>query len=340
MLVGAGVGIGLLIIVAGMVWVRRTARIPDPGTITIGTETWPGYIALYVARDKGFFKDAGVDVVIKRYKELGKLSQDYVAGAMQGRANLTLDAVNEALNGFDHKTVAIIDYSTGADAIVARSSVRTLNDLKGKRVAFDPGSLEEFFISWALKKARLSITDITPIVASPEVAAQLLARGEVDVAVSHEPFLSQIIGTRSDIHVLVSSKDAPGLITDILTFRSDFIERYPQSVTAILGAYFRAIDFIAAYPQESATILAQEFGITPDDATRDLTGLHLLTLPENREAVLPGYRPTSLYQHFADIGRFVAAHRARAEKLNTDLLIDPTFVRSMTPPARTEKPAY
>ena len=41
------------------------------GKIIIGTEIWPGYLPLYVAGEKGYFKEAGLDVSIKLYKGFG-----------------------------------------------------------------------------------------------------------------------------------------------------------------------------------------------------------------------------------------------------------------------------
>ena len=110
-----------LLLAGNMGWALETSKRYS-GPVTIGNEMWPGYILLYVARDKGFFKEENVDVRIQKYVALGQLSKDYVAGKMQGRANLTLEAFNEAVNGLDHKIVLAIDYSAGSDATSCRVS--------------------------------------------------------------------------------------------------------------------------------------------------------------------------------------------------------------------------
>src|SRR6266700_4011485 len=134
-----------------------TAGGKYPGKVVIGTETWPGYILLYVAQSKGFFKEAGADVEVKKYLGLGQVSKDYTAGKMQGRANLTLDAFNEEVGGFDHKIILAIDYSAGSDAIAARKGINSVKDFKGQKVGFERDTLEEFFVSWALKENGLSL---------------------------------------------------------------------------------------------------------------------------------------------------------------------------------------
>ena len=204
---------------------QKTDKAIYRGKIIIGMETWPGYFPLIVARDEGYFKEAGLDVEIKRYIALGELSKDYVAGKMQGRANLTLDATQEFLKGLDHKVVLAIDYSNGSDAIVAKKEIETVQDFRGKRIGYEPDTLDEFFVMWALSENNMTLSDIVPILANPEETTKKLKAGDIDVAVSHEPFLSQFVSS-GNFYTAYSSEDAPGLITDILTFRKDFIDVY------------------------------------------------------------------------------------------------------------------
>jgi NitT/TauT family transport system substrate-binding protein len=299
------------------------------GKITIGTETWPGYMPLYVAEDQGFFKEEGLDVTIKRYIGLGELSKDYLAGKMQGRANLTLDAVNEALEGLSHRVVLAIDYSAGADAIVARKGIDTVSDFKGKKVAYEPGTLEEFFVGWALLQNEMSLSDIVPVHANPEESAQLLKAGQVDVGVSHEPFLSQSIQSGT-AHAVYTSKDAPGLITDILTFRADFVEAHPGTIQAILRAYFKALVFWKAHPAEAYAVMAKKFGDTPTGIARQFNEITMLSLRDNRTAFTFAVGLQSLYGNMRQTGKFVLEHNKRGNRdLDTDKLIDKRFIRDL-----------
>jgi len=299
------------------------------GKIIIGTETWPGYIAFYVARDKGFFEEAGLDVKIKRYIALGELSKDYVAGAMQGRANLTLDAVNEVYQGLDHKVVLAIDYSLGSDAIIATKDIKTISDFKGKRVGYESGTLEEFFVVWALQQSGLSLSDVIHVEGNPEETAQLIEEGAIDVAVSHEPFLSQILKSEN-IHTVYSSKDAPGLITDILTFRSDFIEEYPETVQQIVNIYFKALNVWKENPEEAHSILALEFEDTQEGVALQLEGVTLLDERNNKTAFTFASGLQSLYGNMRNINDFVHKHLdTSAEKIDTDKIITKQFIRNI-----------
>ena len=301
------------------------------GKIIIGMETWPGYLALIVARDKGYFQQAGLDVEIKRYVTLGDLSKDYVAGKMQGRANLTLDAVNEYLSGLDHKAVLVIDYSNGSDAILAREGVNTIKDIQGKKVGFEPDTLEEFFLTWALKENGISMADIIPVHAGPQETPQLLKNGAIDVAVSHEPFISELSSSGS-FHTIYSSADAPGLITDILTFRADFIQAHPEIVQTIVSAYFKALKFWKENPQEACAMVAKEFGDTPEGIAGQLKGITMLDERDNQIALTFAAGFQSLYGNMRQTANFIRQHRGvDIQDVNTDKidkLIEPRFTKN------------
>lgn len=297
--------------------------------ITIGMETWPGYFPLIVARDKGYFKQAGLDVEIKRYIALGELSKDYAAGKMQGRANLTLDAVKESLEGLEHKVVLAIDYSNGSDAIVARKDIASVQDFRGKRIGYEPDTLEEFFITWALSENGMGLSDIIPSFANPEETAKKLKAGEIDVAVSHEPFLSQFVST-GDFQPVYSSKNAPGLITDILTFRKDFIEAHPETVQAFLAAYFKGLAFWKENPGEANALTAKEFSDTPEGIAVQLKGIKMLDEQDNQTAFTFAAGLDSLYGNMRQIGRFVLKHQGKGKTpINTDHLIERKFIKEI-----------
>ena len=296
------------------------------GKITIGTAIWPGYLPLYVAQEKGYFKEAGLDVDVKLGVGLTELSQDYVAGKMQGRANLTLDAVKERSGGFDHKVILAIDYSNGSDAVLARQDIHSVVDFKGKRVGYEIGTLEEFFLTWALNENNMQLSDVVSVPANPEEAAKMLKEGKVDVAVTYEPFVSKFVSS-GEFHVVYSSKDAPGLITDILTFRTDFIEAHPETVQAIVGAYFKALNFWKEHPVEANTIVAKKFNDTPESLAEQLQGVTLLDERDNADAFTFSAGLRSLYGNLRHIGKFVSQHGS--SPVDTDALVESKFIKNL-----------
>ena len=295
--------------------------------IIIGMETWPGYLPLIVAQDQGYFKQAGLNVEVKRYVALGELSKDYIAGKMQGRANLTLDTVNEYLKGLDHRVILAIDYSNGSDAIIARKGIDTVRDFKDKKVGFEQNTLEDFFITWALTESDLKISDVVPVYGGPEDTPKLLQEGKVDVAVSHEPFISKLISS-GNFHVVYSSAQTPGLITDVLTFRTDFIKAYPDTVQTIVDVYFQALKFWKEHPKEAYAIVSKEFNDTPEGIAQQMKGITMLDERDNQTAFTFAAGFQSLYGNMRQIGSFVKQHQGVSDQnIDTDKLIDRRFIQ-------------
>jgi NitT/TauT family transport system substrate-binding protein len=297
--------------------------------ITIGLNYWPGNIAIYLAKEKGFFEDAGLNVNIKSYVSLKELSKDYVNGEMKGRANLVLDAINEAYEELDHKIVLAIDHSTGSDAIIARKGIDTPSDVKGRKVSYESGTLEEFFLSWMLKEIALTLDDIIPVEGNPEETAEMLKKGEIDVAVTHEPYITKLLGS-NEFNIIYSSKDSPGLITDVLTFRTDFIQEHPDTVEEIVHAYFRGLKYLKEYPDESYQIYSKETGESPESIAEQLKGITLLDERDNTDAFTFAAGLSSLYVNARNIGMFVKEQREEDFDINTDNLITKQFQRHFT----------
>lgn len=326
-----GATVLMISIIWGGFWISAKKEYKKSGRlygqeITIGTETWPGYIALYVARDMGFFLDEGVNVEVLRYGDPTQLSKDYIEGKLLGRASLTLEAIQEHLESLDHKIVLAIDHSNGADVIVANKNIASLRDIRGKRVAYEAGTMEELFISEALAQIGMSLSDIVPVAADPVKALEMVQNGQVDVAISHKPFLFQN-NLSPNIQTIYSSKELPELITDVLTFRTDFIEQNPETIEAILKAYFKAVDYIQKNPENANWILAKEFGIPADEVSRQLQELILLGVHENQKAFRFSTGQYSLFGKMRQIGAFVQSHSPKtAVKMDTDQLIEPYFI--------------
>lgn len=302
-----------------------------PGKVVIGYVTWPGYLGLYLARDKGFFKADGVAVELRLYQDILVAQKDYVSGKIQGIINVPLATVG-GISGTDttvpQKIVLATDYSNGADGIIAKSSITRVDQLKGKRVAFQKNTIEEAFTKYALAQYNLTFADITPVDLDPMKAADALAKGQVDAATTYEPFISM---TAKQIHgnILYTSANAPGLITDIVTFRSDFIEKYPDSVAAIVKAYCEGVDFWKKNPQEANVLVAKELQATPVDTEAQLKTIKILDQHDNDVAFTYASGLQSLYGNLKQMGE-LGSNNSRQSSTDSDQIIDPRFIKNLS----------
>ena len=111
------------------------------------------------------------------------------------------------------------------------SAIKTLADLKGKRVAFGKGSSAHNLLVAALEKAGLSWSDITPAPLAPADATAAFVKGSVDAWSIWDPYLA-LAELKENARVLVFDKDVHKPNAYYIA-NTDFVERYPSLVAKL-----------------------------------------------------------------------------------------------------------
>lgn len=255
----------------------------DAGSIKLGHSTWVGYGPFYIARDKGFFKEEGVDVELVIMED----TPMKMGALMAGQLDLVASTVDEfpiyMKPGIGVRYVLGVDNSKGGDGIVATKDITSIEGLKGKKVAFEQGSVSQFFLNALLKDAGLSQSDIEHVNMAATDAGVAFAAGQVDAAVTWEPALSQ--GAKAENgHILLTSADKPGLITDVVAATDATLKEKGDDVKAFVRAWYRALDFIKSNPDEANALMAQGVGGWLNDPkvfAETLTGIEYLDKEKN-----------------------------------------------------------
>jgi NitT/TauT family transport system substrate-binding protein len=242
---------------------------------------WIGYGPIYCAAANGYYKKHGVDIRLVTFSD-----NSVMAGALKGgeleASTLTYDQVLVAdAKGWKLKVVMPLDYSVGGDAILANSTVKDVGDLKGRKVAFQPLSPSDFLLGYALAQRGLSKKDLKPVNVTPEAVVATMASGSVDAGVTYQPSVSiiQKLGGGKLYHVLLSSKDARGMITDVLAVRDDTIERNPQFVAGLIQGTMEGRAFMQKEPAKAAATIAKTLEISTADVQAQLTNIENPSLP-------------------------------------------------------------
>src|SRR5579864_3492641 len=151
---------GLVVALAWMmvhaVGVSRAAAAP----LHLGYSDWPGWVAWQVAIDKGWLRQAGLDVKFEWFDYSASM-EAFAAGKLDGDFVTNGDALVMGAGGARNVTVLITDFSSGNDMIVARPGIRTLKDLKGKKVGVEIGLVEHLLLQDGLKKSAMTLDDVT-----------------------------------------------------------------------------------------------------------------------------------------------------------------------------------
>ncbi len=206
-----------------------------------GIPIWVGFGPIYLAHSKGFFKAQGVDVDLQVIDDTKVGMAALAAKRIEayGATPNTVLLYAKADNPF--VMVMTVDDSKGGDGVVAKKEIKSIAELKGKRVAFLEGSIAQFYLSYLLKREGLSEKDVTAVnMGSTGDAGAAFVAGRVDAAVVWEPWLSKG-KSAPDGHVLIDSSKTPGLIIDTLAFRQDVVKSRPDDVRKVVRAVGQAV---------------------------------------------------------------------------------------------------
>jgi NitT/TauT family transport system substrate-binding protein len=252
------------------------------GPFKVAFNTWLGYSPLVIAKEKGFLREAGVDVDISILESIGEKNSALIRGAIDAVGHTADSAVTSAAAGVDGQIVHVFDLSNGADGVLAQSSIKSIADFKGKKVALEPGFTGHFFFLSLLADAGLTPSDVTIIPMDTGSAGSAFVAGRVEAAVTWEPWIGKT-KTLKNAHVVVTSADRPGRIVDVLYMNRATIQKRRKDVKAMITAMGRAVDWYFAHTGEGDEIIAKFWKLPLTDEKETVAGIKFMSLSRNAE---------------------------------------------------------
>src|SRR6266516_2509267 len=127
-------------------------QVDTKQTLRISINSWIGWAPLFLAQDKGIFEKDGVKVELSRIEDTGARKSTMISGRVDGYATSVDNFQLDAAGGIPGHIVMLFDESHGADGIVTKKTIHTIQDLKGKQVAFQAGLPSHFLLLTVLKE--------------------------------------------------------------------------------------------------------------------------------------------------------------------------------------------
>ena len=267
-------------------------------TLKLAHSTWVGYGPFYIARDKGYFKEEGVDVKLVIMENTSLKMGALMAGKIDAVASTADEFPIYMKPGNLLYYILAVDNSKGGDGIVSNKDIKTVAELKGKKVACEVGSVSQFFLNALLREVNLTQDDVKMINMTATDAGVAFVAQRADAAVTWEPHLSQG-ASKEHGHILIDSSQRPGLIVDVVAVREETMKNREAELKAFVRAWQRALDFIQEDPNEAHKIMAKGVGgwlKDPAVFAETLPGIEYLSIEKNQALFGTPNNPGTLYK--------------------------------------------
>ncbi|MBD2459805.1 ABC transporter substrate-binding protein [Oscillatoria sp. FACHB-1407] len=248
----------------------------NPGKISIGF--WPiaSGLPLYLGVEKGYFKEAGLDVEAVKFASAQQVAEGIIAGRLQGSGNGTASgalALAEIASPGLFKIFASnpsnVDYVLEQFIVAKDSPIQSIADLQGKKVASGPGAQNKAIAEAVLEKNGITGVQVMQLEIKQHVAA--IEAGQIDAAYTLEP--TGTVGSMKGItRILENGVVAKYILDDpkapwfggSATLSTQFINAYPETAKVYAEAYRKAIEDIRNDPDEARQYLVGYTAIEGD----------------------------------------------------------------------------
>ena len=268
---------GLAVLAAGLMMSPAIADEP----LTIGYSDWPGWVAWEVAKEKGFFEEAGVEVELKWFEYVPSMDA-FAAKQLDAVCMTNGDTLVTGATGGRGVMILINDYSDGNDMVVGAPGIDSVADLKGKKIGVEIGFVSHLLLNNALQSAGLTEEDVELVNVPTDQTPQTLASGDVSAIVAWQPNSGQALKAVAGSKPLYSSADAKGLIYDVLAVSPESLAKRRDDWVKVLEAWYMAVDFILdpETQDEAVEIMASRVNLDADEYKPLLEGTFILPLEE------------------------------------------------------------
>jgi NitT/TauT family transport system substrate-binding protein len=252
--------------------------------LKIAYSDWPGWVAWEIAIQKGWFKEAGVDVEFTWLDYVPSM-EAFSAGKVDAVCMTNGDALVTGATGGKSVSIIVNDYSDGNDMIVAKPGINTMAQLKGKTIGVEVGFVDHLLLLHALKAANLKESDVKLKNVKTDETPQALKSGDVDAVGCWQPSSGAALKEVPGSKPIFTSKDVPGLIYDMLAVNPKSLAEHRADWVKVTKVWDRVAKFIndPKNVDEAAKIMAARVRLSPDEYKAIMKGTHIMPLDEGKK---------------------------------------------------------
>jgi NitT/TauT family transport system substrate-binding protein len=251
---------------------------PEP-PLRVGATVWPGYECLFLARTLGKFNHTPIRLV--EYPGTPDVVRSFQNGSIEAAAMTSDEFLRLTACDPDARAILVMDYSNGADAVLANPGIHSVAELKGHRVAVEVNALGSFLIARALERAGVDPKEVEIVPTENENHCKALQSGVADAVVTFEPHRSRLLSRGA--HVIFDSSQIPGEISDLLVVHQSLIESRPDTIRHLVRSWFESAQYLSANPRRACESMAKREHVSAYDFAASLKLIEIPRQEENLE---------------------------------------------------------
>jgi NitT/TauT family transport system substrate-binding protein len=241
---------------------ERSSQVP-PLKLSLAIQAVPHSGLIAIADDKGFFKEAGLEVSIKAYPSGLSALEAVCRGEAQMATVADIAFVGKTNEEPSLRIVASIGLSTG-NKIVARKDRNILkpSDLKGKRVGFSPNTTCDYFLDMFLLANTMSRSEVNAVSIPSASQVEAVVSGEVDAVSAFDVYAYEAEKRLGANAVSWAAQNYLGY--HWLLAVKESLTQSPEPIKRFLRALMKAENFLLAHEDEAKSIVTRNLGLDPE----------------------------------------------------------------------------
>jgi len=257
--------------------------------VVIAGSEWYGHAPVWAGIERGIYSQYGFDVKWQYLPSSTDRLESITRGGVQFASLGEIAMLKAMIRGEkSFYWIGSQDNAPGLEGLVAHVDIKTVSDLKGKRIGLPLDSSVEITARLLLEDAGLDLykdEDVTLINLKSEEVPALFRAGYVDAALIWEPGFTQLKQIGGSEALLKTDKDTEiysrfGTMTgpDVLVMSKKWVDKDPKRAKRFLEAYFAALLWVRDNPEKTAelahgTYIRQELGQITDNTKHNVLGV-------------------------------------------------------------------
>ncbi|MGL5083147.1 MAG: ABC transporter substrate-binding protein [Microcoleaceae cyanobacterium] len=290
--------------------------------LRIGITSWMGFDVIRYAQPAGIFKQRGLTVELVQFDNQQDSSRAVMRGSLDAAFASFWDVMQ--VDPGDSKPLVLLttNISAGADGIVAQPGVKSVADLRGKKVGAKLGTVNHLILLEALKAHQIQPADVEILDYSNEVAAEKIKAGAIDGAVLWEPMLGETAKLIKG-NIIHTTKQVDSLVIDILMSSDQIVNTKKAELKQFMLAWFDVMHAVETQPSEVFSTVGKALGQSGEAFASDYAGLKKGDIALNQRLFAPEGRLKSAK---AEIIQLLKADPRHGRVIQQDMEIDGTLV--------------